>query len=1020
MAGEDDPAPSTPAPQPNAPSSSGSNSGSLSGLPWHLIPAFKPGETDINEYSRKLEFLANIWPREHLSHLAPRACLLCEGTAFNKVVRLSPDKLKVQSDEGIKLVVATLGGVWGQSKLERKYERFERAIFTTLQKADETHASYLARHEVQYEEMISLGATLEEMRAYILIRNSGLTAEDKKRIIVEAKGKLEYSKVTEALQLLGSRFFGEVQSGSGSKHQGRTKTYDINYVDDEEFDNEQPDESALFSFDTGTDELPLDIFLAEEDPDALLVQSFEESVIDTLQADQEIAQCYTAYVDARKRLTERSKGRGFWGNPQNSKGGKSKGKGKNKGGFQNRFRKPLQQRILESNCRLCHQKGHWRAECPMRHKLANNASSSNPAPASAFAGLAAAEHGESDHPDHDDGDVPSADAIPFADQECVFMIHHQSFHSPLHHHASHKIGHQLKSKWKTILHNHQSRRFPPQGSSLPSATPAIRTMKTETKPTVASQHRDPLSKEQVTALNPEETHPRHCEESANFVTHGTSGIVDLGASMSVIGEQEFRELCKCLPQTLRANMKEAPCQVSFRFGNNSSVVGKRSVYFPVGSKWIKVIVVPSQTPFLIANSVFRNLGPVIDTQDSTIYFKSLDRSIPMTLTERKLYRIDLLDLLQVREKSAFTAVLTGPEPTQSIESKPHTKHEETPLSCVATLDHAHAENQSQTHRSHPCVGPKHFLHSATFRTVSHHGAAERKPQLRPAGQPSQGCLQVGDSSGGRQSRDDETHRRNEPEDVGERDHSIRKDSPRQDICRNEGRDGLHGLHRGQVQGQQESRAPEVSQVHPTPCRTVGSCQDEALSAKSQGQESGLSNGNRTSGGRPDTDIVRGRVGTSPSTSRDATTRDDGHAQPDGSTRGGHAASPRTSHSEERDVKETIPVHQLRGHELADICESWLAHEHHTSSPEKHTMEVGEKDVGEHIFHTQSTNWVEQEMWDYFRSRGCVLGSKHWSKNHAHILEVYCDPESQLTLQDSWSQSRSTLFLEWGFDHQRGP
>ena len=57
---------------------------------------------------------------------------------------MDPSKLKVQNTEGIKLVVKTLGGVWGQSKLETKYERFEKAIFGTVQKPDETHKSYLA------------------------------------------------------------------------------------------------------------------------------------------------------------------------------------------------------------------------------------------------------------------------------------------------------------------------------------------------------------------------------------------------------------------------------------------------------------------------------------------------------------------------------------------------------------------------------------------------------------------------------------------------------------------------------------------------------------------------------------------------------------------------------------------------------------------------------------------------------------------------------------------------------------
>lgn len=84
---------------------------------------------------------------------------------------------------------------------------FERAIFGTVQKSDETNASYLARREVQYEELINMAASLEEMRSYILVRNSGLSAEDKKRIIVDSQGNLEYTEVSESLQLLGSRFF---------------------------------------------------------------------------------------------------------------------------------------------------------------------------------------------------------------------------------------------------------------------------------------------------------------------------------------------------------------------------------------------------------------------------------------------------------------------------------------------------------------------------------------------------------------------------------------------------------------------------------------------------------------------------------------------------------------------------------------------------------------------------------------------------------------------------------------------
>ena len=128
-----------------AASSAGSGSGgSLSHLPWSQIPAFKPGETDINDYTKRLEFIAGLWPAEHLSQLAPRAAMLCEGSAFKRVMRIDPQKLKVNSVEGVKAVVASLGGIWGRSKFESKFEKFEKAIFGTSQRSDETHESYLA------------------------------------------------------------------------------------------------------------------------------------------------------------------------------------------------------------------------------------------------------------------------------------------------------------------------------------------------------------------------------------------------------------------------------------------------------------------------------------------------------------------------------------------------------------------------------------------------------------------------------------------------------------------------------------------------------------------------------------------------------------------------------------------------------------------------------------------------------------------------------------------------------------
>ena len=73
----------------------------------------------------------------------------------------------------------------------------------------------------------------------------------------------------------------------------------------------------------------MESFLAEGDEDALVIQPFEDAVIESLQNDPEVAVCLNSYADARRRLQDKSKGRGFWA----PRPGKSKGKGKFKGSF---------------------------------------------------------------------------------------------------------------------------------------------------------------------------------------------------------------------------------------------------------------------------------------------------------------------------------------------------------------------------------------------------------------------------------------------------------------------------------------------------------------------------------------------------------------------------------------------------------------------------------------------------------------------------------------------------------------
>ena len=277
---------------PTSPHTGGSlSSSSLSHLPCQIISHFRPGETDITESTKRLEFLAGLWPTEHLSHLAPRAAILCEGGAFKKLMRVDPSKLKVNSLDGIKLLVTTLGGDWGKAKHEEKFERFERAIYTTVQRSDETHDLYLARHDFQFDELASLNVTLEETRAYCLLRNSGpLMDKKKKKIIMDSAGKLEYDKVVASLKLLGSCFFAELQTPG--KSSSRTKTYETANTVEEEDANPLLGEDEAFFQDSWDDESLL--YTEGNEQDALVIQQFEDSLVDVLQTDPDTASFFTA------------------------------------------------------------------------------------------------------------------------------------------------------------------------------------------------------------------------------------------------------------------------------------------------------------------------------------------------------------------------------------------------------------------------------------------------------------------------------------------------------------------------------------------------------------------------------------------------------------------------------------------------------------------------------------------------------------------------------------------------------
>ena len=962
-----------------------------SSLPWHLIPAFKPGETDINDFSRRVTFLSGIWPQEQMALLAPRIAMSCEGSAFQKMVRLEPAKLKVSDTTGVALIVKTLGGVFGKTTLENRFERFERAIFSTVQRSDESHESYVARHEVQFEDLLSQGISLEDVRAYILLRNSGLTAEEKKKVIVDADGNLTYSKVIASLRLLGSKFFHEVQTGS--KPTSRQKTYDVNFTqEDVEHEYIPENEEQGLTVQADFEESMIDQLHQEGDEDALIVSQFEDQILEVLQEDPSMASCFNTYIEARRKLSEKARFRGFW-QPSGGKSGKNKGKGKGKGKpFHSK--RTLEQRIANSQCKRCFQWGHWKAECPQRHQATGN--NSGPPSGAAFTGIA--QHDELDAGPWNfvDDDLPPEFATAFVAQDFQdFRVQPTSKDVKNIDRRNNSIEDQYQHRNRVGQFHHTIAKCLGKLSHRMKTPIPDRMIPPSMKP-------EPLSRSHADS---DLGSPPVNEETAQFVSQGAEGIVDLGASLSVIGESQFQELCNHLPLEFQKSMKTAPCDISFRFGNNSTVRGKKAVYLPLGQWWMKLIVVPSHTPFLIANSMFRTLGAIINTNKQEIYFQKLRCTVPMSLSDRRLFMLDLVELIR------------RIHPMKSEGQKEMSPQ----FVCQCVSEGQESNNQD----SIPPSVLGHSCHSCPTKTQSE-DAREIRPDGRSCSdsgsktsQPSSRvCAQIDQTEHGPIQQDPipGSCRKIQAGDSGSRRSGRLGDDPCYDLRRSQGLcDGLRkvqtgtslqGSSQGQavrqlvcgnVQPQSTSQSCSTPTLCPTACRAPGEGHEDSP----QEQSFASSCPDEQTSGKPFVERTRPRGVRDRELGADSSPSTRGEC-PAGSygPNGEHDATD----PEPLDTRlKCRPAELIRDQPtltaIPDVEPDWLEQCLQAIKENNNDQVVDPAFFLEPFATSQhSENWVSQEMWDYFRTKGDV--QKQFKTPRHDLMEIYCSQESELTKQGS--------------------
>ena len=206
---------------------------------WTLLPSFDPGHDDVKEYIAKVRFLSGICPKKDRPMLAPRLAMLCKGTAWHQVRNIKPELL-TNPENGVKTLLQALSA-WEESAELKTFELFEKAIYRTIQKGDESTQSFVNRLDAAFEE-VGQDTTLKSVIAFVLLKQSNLTHEDKKKILTMTNGVFEKDAIANAMRSLST----SVLSGPGSE---KKKVYPTNYVDEnvesETEDQQFPDQSVL-------------------------------------------------------------------------------------------------------------------------------------------------------------------------------------------------------------------------------------------------------------------------------------------------------------------------------------------------------------------------------------------------------------------------------------------------------------------------------------------------------------------------------------------------------------------------------------------------------------------------------------------------------------------------------------------------------------------------------------------------------------------------------------------------------
>ena len=195
-----------------------------------------------------------------------------------------------------------------------------------------------------------------------------------------------------------------------------------------------------------------------------------------------------------------------------------------------------------------------------------------------------------------------------------------------------------------------------------------------------------------------------------FASVGTTGVVDLGASQTVIGSEQVSELLNNLPSEIQRQARKTKCKLIFKFGNHQTLPSKVALLLPLQGTWIRIAIVEGKTPFLLSSSM-KHVQAVIDTEKGTLWSKRLNRNLHMTQASKNLFLLDINQLWA----SPTSKQCSEPDSILIAKSSPQESHDEptNPDRCVKTFRAAPAEVKGRE-----SFDSQNFCKSASSSTVS--------------------------------------------------------------------------------------------------------------------------------------------------------------------------------------------------------------------------------------------------------------------------------------------------------------